>query len=1103
MDVVNGTVVDPPRTEVVILVASAGGFDAISRVLLGLPTPIAVPVVIGQHLSGPHDKLVTILSRRVGRAVVWAEDGAPIRAGEVVLCPPGSSVELLPDRTYSVRALESLTGHDRFDTLLTSAADAFGANALAVVLSGLGRDGTGGALAVRAVGGLVLVQDEESAEQPAMPCSVVAADAADRVLPVDEIGHVVAHVVAGFGLPPSASDLAVVRSVFAGTGEVARLARGLDWGATALGVVSEWPSALRTTLRLALKAPLAMCLLWGPDHVQLYNDAYRVIMGNKHPTGLGQANRECWPEVWHLNEGVYARVRAGEPVEVREALYPISRHGAPEDAWFDLFFVPVEDEAGAVPGILCTVVERTAEVLAARRLRVLNELTDRTAGAVTWRSAFERALEVLALHEDDVPFALGYRIDERRSVARLVHAVGLGTDDVLAPHRSPLTESWGWPLAHAAATGDQILIGDIDARFGEPAQDEGTLRRQALVVPLPHPGEEGLRCVLVLGLSPRLRVDERYEEFLRLVVGEVAVRLGEAHARERERDRLDRLAALDRAKTAFFSNVSHEFRTPLTLMLAPVEEILARADLPEELRADAELVRRNARRLLRLVGTLLDFSQAQAGRLSARFEPCDLVALTTDVVGVFRSSVERAGLALRIEADPLPEPVWLDPEMWEKILSNLLSNALKFTFHGEIVVQVRPLPHHVEVQVRDTGEGVAPSELPHLFKRFHRARGTKARTHEGAGIGLALTDELVRRHRGRIRVRSEEGVGTSFTMWLPLGTHSDPEDADGGGGDPQLATAQALAEEAAAWMPVEGRRGLHETTLLEEAGDAKETGRPAGPAPDAHVLVADDNPDMRAYLRRRLGSLWEVTTAADGAEALAAARVRRPQAVLVDVMMPNLDGLALVREIRADPQLRATPVVLLTARAGEDAAVDGLLAGADDYLTKPFSGRELVARLGAQIELARVRRQAEDRFRALINASWDVVYRMSPDWTEMRALDGNGFIADTSDPRTNWVDEYIPPEDRPEVAEAVRRAVESRGVFELEHRVFRPDGTIGWTLSRAVPLLDDDDEIVEWVGAASDVTERRGGAVEGVGPPTPRTPGADGAGVALPHDGVA
>jgi CheY-like chemotaxis protein len=229
---------------------------------------------------------------------------------------------------------------------------------------------------------------------------------------------------------------------------------------------------------------------------------------------------------------------------------------------------------------------------------------------------------------------------------------------------------------------------------------------------------------------------------------------------------------------------------------------------------------------------------------------------------------------------------------------------------------------------------------------------------------------------------------------------------------------------------------------------------------------------MRAYMGRLLGDHWQVSTAKDGEEALRLVRELRPDLVLADVMMPRLDGLALLQALRADEDLRDTPVILVTAQAGQDAAVAGLLAGADDYIAKPFSARELVARVDGQIALARARREGHDRFRALISASWDVVYRMSPDWTQMRALDGRGFIADTSRPNASWLDEYIHPDDQAHVLSAIKAAIRDKSVFALEHRVRRPDGTLAWTLSRAVPILDDQGQIIEWVGAAAEVPGR-------------------------------
>jgi signal transduction histidine kinase/CheY-like chemotaxis protein len=622
-----------------------------------------------------------------------------------------------------------------------------------------------------------------------------------------------------------------------------------------------------------------------------------------------------------------------------------------------------------------------------------------------------------------------------------------------------------------------LFVRDVPRRFRGVLAGSAQLPVDvAVLAPLREPGADTAVGALVLGINPRLSLDGRYEEFLRVLAGEIEARLVEAHARERERQRVDRLAELDRDKTEFFSNVSHEFRTPLTLMLGPLEEMLKDPDAVAPVRrADLELIRRNARRLLRLVGTLLDFSQLEAGRMRARFESTDLVARTQEIVAQFDSAAEVAGLQLRMHAERLPGPVWVDREMWEKIVSNLVSNALKFTFEGEIEVSLQALPKHVELVVRDTGVGIPHEELPYVFKRFHRVRGTRARTHEGAGIGLALVNELVRRHQGRIRATSAVGEGTTFTVWIPRRPRpARPNQPARESGDAtEVAIAVAMAEEAARWN-VEDALASTNPSAFETSVSAAPNGALQPRGVGARLLVVDDNPDMRDYLTRLLASYWNIELARDGDEALQLARSNPPDLVVSDVMMPGLDGFGLLGALRAEERLASIPVILLTARAGKEAAIEGLLAGADDYIVKPFSARELIARVGAQLELARIRRHSDRRFRALANASWDIVYLMSPDWSEMRALDGRGFIADTESPSTSWLEQYIDPADQPKVLEAIQRATRHKTVFELEHRVRRPDGTLGWTLSRAVPILDENNEIIEWVGAATDITVRHG-----------------------------
>ncbi len=420
-----------------------------------------------------------------------------------------------------------------------------------------------------------------------------------------------------------------------------------------------------------------------------------------------------------------------------------------------------------------------------------------------------------------------------------------------------------------------------------------------------------------------------------------------ADANEALRELAARLRDLDRAKTEFFSNVSHEFRTPLTLMLAPLEELLAApaGTLAAEQRERAELAHANALRLLKLVNALLDFSRLQAGRARARFAPTDIGRVTAELGGMFESAMSKTAVRLVIDAPRLDEPVWLDREMWEKIVLNLVSNAFKFTRAGEIAVRLRDAGPAVVLEVTDTGIGIAESELPRIFERFHRVEGARGRTHEGSGIGLALVRELVELHGGRVSAESAVGLGTRFTVSLPKGhAHLPPEDVL------EATEAPGADREAVAHL-ADVERWLRDDPPPRAApADA-----PAGAGPRPYVLVVDDNPDLRNFMARLLGQDYEVATAVDGAAGFAAARARRPDAIVSDVMMPGTNGVELVRLLRADGALAAVPVILVSARAGEEATVGGLEAGADDYLVKPFSALELRARVRTHIAMARRR----------------------------------------------------------------------------------------------------------------------------------------------------
>ena len=354
------------------------------------------------------------------------------------------------------------------------------------------------------------------------------------------------------------------------------------------------------------------------------------------------------------------------------------------------------------------------------------------------------------------------------------------------------------------------------------------------------------------------------------------------------------------------------------------------------------------------MNTLLDFSRAESARIDALFQPTDLAAVTADLASAFRSAIESVGLRLVVDCPPLPEPVWVDREAWEKIVLNLLSNALKFTFAGEIEVSLHLEDDDAVLRVRDSGVGIPQHELAHVFERFHRIRETGGRSHEGSGIGLALVQELTRLHGGAVSVESELGRGTAFTVRLPRGSSHLPAELLGGseGTAARSLGAAPYVEEALRWISDDGPPGGDVAELLRD-----DLVRAAGVARhgQARILIADDNADMRGYLARLLRRFWDVEAVADGTAALAAARRLTPDLVLSDVMMPGLDGFELLRELRADPVTSSVPVVLVSARAGPESAVEGLEAGADDYLVKPFSARELVARVRANLELSRLR----------------------------------------------------------------------------------------------------------------------------------------------------
>jgi len=782
----------------------------------------------------------------------------------------------------------------------------------------------------------------------------------------------------------------------AGGGELGALIRTFDWSSTPIGPVEVWPESLRTAVRIMLASSQPIWIGWGDELIYLYNDAYKSIIGGKHPKMLGRPTRVVWAEIWDVIEPMLeTALTSAQGTYVESQLLIMERYGYREETYYTFSYSPIPGEDGTPKGIICVNTDDTQRRIGERQLATLGELAAKTTEVLTWQEVCSSAAEALASNQQDLPFTLIYVADEEARCFTLASASGVDPGHAAAPEIIEFGSERAVRLSRAFGQREIVLVDNLQAVAAGPlpmgAWQEQPLR--AAYVPLAAAGATRGDGVLVAGLNPHRLFDSGYSDFLSLIGRQISASLATAQAYEGERRRAEGLAELDHAKTVFFSNVSHEFRTPLTLMLGPLEDAARQPGASVELsRETFDALRRNTLRLLRMVNTVLDFSRIGAGHTAGAFRPTELDRLTREIAEHFRPLMERSGIEFAVEIEPLSEPVYVDTEAWEKIVLNLLSNAFKFTLRGRVRLNLGTADGMVRLQVADTGSGVPEAELPHLFERFHRVRNEHARTHEGTGIGLALVRELVELHGGNVSAESTHGEGTTFTIRLPFGFGHLPLEHvthDTAGVD-MTEIALAYTEEAGRWSGVSADGAL--------ADGAEETTSGRADADIGRVVVVDDNADMRDYMVRLLDPYWTVEAYADGKAALDAIRANPPAVVVTDVMMPRLDGFGLLAALREDPATAPIPVIIVSARAGEESSVEGLDAGADDYLVKPFSARELVARVRANLELARLRAEA-GRLSALEEVRSRVITTVSHELrTPVTAIYGASRTLDRAEP---------------------------------------------------------------------------------------------------------
>ncbi len=734
--------------------------------------------------------------------------------------------------------------------------------------------------------------------------------------------------------------------------------RNYDWSTTPLGPPEQWQQSLKTCVRIMLTSSQPIWIGWGKELIKLYNDPYKAIVGGKHPQALGQPASVVWKDIWKDIASMLERVMdQNEGTYVESQLLIMERNGYPEETYYTFSYTPIPGDEGGTAGMFCANSDDTEKIISERQLRTLTQMGKALIGAQTVEEVYRNAIHSLKGNPEDFPFAAIYEVEQN------------GKHLILAGETAPLPRNFfpddvclerdsdKFPYLSTAIEGKKPLVfsGMLETFGPLPCGHWQQQPHSLMVIPVFMTTRKNPVAIVQVGFNPYRKADEKYLNYFELIADQIATGTNNVLNFEAERKRNEALEELDRSKTVFFSNISHEFRTPITLMLGPLEELLQKnvSGLANEERQHLETTHRNALRLLKLVNTLLDFSRIESGRQQASYVRTNISTFTENLASNFRSVMEKAGLEFSVQAEKIARPVYVDRQMWEKIVFNLLSNAFKFTLEGKITVRISAEEEFFSMTVEDTGIGIPENELPHMFERFHRIQNAVGRTYEGTGIGLSLIMELVKMHGGAIGVESRVGSGTKFIVTIPYGKSHLPEDLVFETENvPEADISSAYLQEAGFIMDVSNDRP--------QPSESQKNSR------EGAVLIVDDNADMRQHLESIVGKVYKTVKAVNGAEALKVMNREKIALVLSDIMMPVMDGVELLKHLKENSATAEIPVVLITARAGEESRIEGFETGADDYLVKPFSARELLARIKVQMELSKkrnaVNRQLTDLF---------------------------------------------------------------------------------------------------------------------------------------------
>jgi signal transduction histidine kinase/DNA-binding NarL/FixJ family response regulator len=790
---------------------------------------------------------------------------------------------------------------------------------------------------------------------------------------------------------------------------------------------------------------------------------------------FGRPGRETWAVIWDYLRPLLDQALAGEAVfrENDLILFKSYGSGTMQEGYHHWRFVPIRDKAGVVIGLYNQSVDTTQQVLAERRLTTVRNLSEQMLVVRSLKEYYDSIIEVLEENPRDAPFALCYSVHLKNAGQtsgdvdiRLERSLGVpendphatatttvnippkvksifgpGTTGLSSPTLSAISalssgsgsnrahiyaEGNSWPIQRALATRQCVIVQDCrELTKNYPIREWDELPISAIVIPICSDSSTDIpESVMILGLNVRRPFDEDYDSWVHVIRSHLASSHTSVKALEAEKFRIEEEVRMERAKTAWLRGAANDIRGPLALVAGPLDDVLSSELTPKQKHA-LTTAKRNTSRLLRLVDALTDLSRLEAGSVQGRFVPTDLAAFVTELSELFRPAIEKMGVSLEFDIEKSTKLVWLDPTLFEMLVSNLLGNAMKHTEEGSITVQIRYSDSSADLSVVDTGVGIPKEELKNITAAFHRTSTAVHPGFQATGLGLSIVREIVHLHDGVLHVSSAtmaefQEQGSTFTAKIPLRERHGASSADEAA--PRFGKyGAALAGEAMRWHRGQGTS----TGASSDTGNESNVGSKMSDGmlfePEDTLLIVDSNSDLRDYVKGIFSPYCRVIEAVNGEEGRRMAIEHSPNLILCDILLPKLTGMDLLAAIRENPKTAITPVVMLSAVAGDEARLDALFLGAEDYLTKPFKPKELLARVHLHMQVGKKRKQLEEMYTQR-ETELTLVSDYCPAGIMRATIDGTLVYANEAWRKMAGMGPDEDPADWPKYVDAVNRA---------------------------------------------------------------------------------